>query len=356
MFKIKKKNDYIIINDNFKYLYNFLKKNNFYNIIILLDNNTKKFCLNYIINNLSILKKSKIIEIKNGENHKNIYTCIKIWEKFIKYKIDKNSLLINLGGGVITDLGGLIGCLFKRGIKFINIPTTLLGMIDASIGGKNAINFNNFKNEIGIIKNPVITLIDLFFLKSLPKKEIFSGLGELLKYGLIFNKNFWNIVKNINFKKKIFWVKIIYKAILIKKKIVDQDPEEIFGIRKILNFGHTIGHAIESLFLYKKKYISHGEAISLGMICESWISKKINNLSNKEYKEICNVILKFYKIKKIKKKYYNKIINFIENDKKNYNKKIYFSLLSKIGKCTYNKEVKKKLILISIDKMNKLYK
>ncbi|WOX79384.1 3-dehydroquinate synthase [Candidatus Shikimatogenerans bostrichidophilus] len=345
----------IYINNIFNKLSKYLKKKYISKLIILLDKNTKKYCLKYLLNNINFVK-IKIIVIKNGEKNKNIYTCIKIWKKLIIYNIDKNSIIINLGGGVITDIGGFIASLFKRGLKFINIPTTFLGMIDASIGGKNGINFYNYKNEIGIIKNPIMILIDFNYLKTLPKNEILSGLGELLKYGLIYNKKLWNILKKINFNnyKNIPWKLIIKKAILIKTKIVDKDPEELLGLRKILNFGHTIGHAIESFFLYKKKKITHGEAISLGMICESWISKKINNLKKKEYKDIYKTILKYYKIRKIYKKNFNKIYNFIKNDKKNYNNNIYFSLLEKIGKCSYNKKVNKKLILMSIEKMNNI--
>ncbi|MDH3004974.1 MAG: 3-dehydroquinate synthase [Candidatus Shikimatogenerans sp. JK-2022] len=352
---IKKINN-IIINKNLNYLNKYLIKKVFTKYIILLDNNVKKYCLDILYNDVPILKQKKVLRIKiiSGEKYKNLNTSIKIWKKFIKYNIDKKSLLINFGGGVITDLGGFSASLFKRGINFINIPTTLLGMVDASIGGKNGINFYKYKNEIGLIQDPIYIFINYNFINSLPKIEIYSALGEILKYGLIYNKKYWNYIKHINFNKKVNWGKIIYIAVKIKNEIVNKDPKEILGIRKILNFGHTIGHAIESLFLYKKKLITHGEAISLGMICESWISKKINNLNYKEYKEICNVILKFYKIKKIKNIYFKKIIEYIKNDKKNYNNKIYLVLLKKIGLSTFNNEVKEKLIIKSIKKMNNL--
>ncbi|WGH27618.1 MAG: 3-dehydroquinate synthase [Candidatus Shikimatogenerans bostrichidophilus] len=351
--------DYIFFDKDFIKLYNFFKKKkNITNIVILLDNNIKKYCLKFLLKKVKLIKKSKIIRINSGENKKNIFICIKIFKIFNKLNVDKNSILINFGGGVITDLGGFIGSIFKRGLNFINIPTTLLSMVDASIGGKNGINFNNYKNEIGLINNPIMTLINTNFIKTLPKYEIFSGLGELLKYGLIYDKKYWNFLKKKNFLNfnKIFWDNIIYKAILIKKKIVDKDPKELLGIRKILNFGHTIGHAIESFYLYKKKKISHGKAISLGIICESWISKKINNLKKKEYIEICNIITKYFKIKKIiKKKNFNYLYKIIKKDKKNFNKNIYFSLLRKIGKCDFNKKVNKKLIYKSIKKMNNFF-
>ncbi|MDH3004389.1 MAG: 3-dehydroquinate synthase [Candidatus Shikimatogenerans sp. JK-2022] len=353
-----KKIDNIIISNKLKYFKKIIKKEINKKIIILLDNNIKKIWLNklYKYIPLKIKYNINIININYGEKYKNIITCIYIWKKLIKLQIDKNSVLINLGGGVISDLGGFIASLFKRGIKYINIPTTLLSMVDASIGGKNGINFYKLKNEIGIINNPYKIFICLEFLKTLSKIEILSGFGEILKYGLIYNKNFWYYINKFNILKIKNWFNIVYKSIKIKNKIVKQDPKELLGLRKILNFGHTIGHAIESLFLFKKKKITHGEAIVLGIICESWISKKINNLSNKEYKKICKFILTYYNIRIIKKKYFKYIINIIKNDKKNLNNNIYFVLLKKIGLSVYNKKVNKKLIFKSIIKMNKLKK
>ncbi|WGH24981.1 MAG: 3-dehydroquinate synthase [Candidatus Shikimatogenerans bostrichidophilus] len=346
----------VIINNNLFKLNFFLKKRR--KIIILLDNNIKKFCLKVFNKFLPNLQNSeiKIIKIISGEKNKNLKTCIYIWKKMLKYEVDRSYLLINLGGGVITDLGGFVGSLFKRGLKFINIPTTLLSMIDASIGGKNGINFLDYKNELGVFRNPINIYINYSFLLSLPKKEILSGLGEILKYGLIYSKKYWNYIKKINFfnNNKINWKKIIYIAVKIKNIIVKKDPEELLGIRKILNFGHTIGHAIESLFLLKKKKITHGEAIALGMICESWISYKKNFLNLKNYKEITYIILKFFKVRIIKKKYFKTLLNYIKNDKKNLNNKIYFVLLKSIGKSIFNVEIKKKVIIKSIIIMNRL--
>ncbi|MDH3004594.1 MAG: 3-dehydroquinate synthase [Candidatus Shikimatogenerans sp. JK-2022] len=353
--------DNIIINNNFIKLNNFLNKPNISKIVILLDNKIKKFCLNILYKYLSknIKKKITLINISFGEKNKNLKTCIYIWRILIKKKIDKNSIIINLGGGVITDLGGFISSLFKRGIKFINIPTTLLGMVDASIGGKNGINFLKLKNEIGIIKKPINIYINYKFLKTLPDKEIISGFGEILKYGLIYDKKYWNYIKKINIHniekiKNKDWKRIIYKAVEIKNKIVKKDPFELLGYRKILNFGHTIGHALESFFLLKKHPITHGEAILLGMICESWISYKKGMLKEKEYKEILSTILKFVKIKIIKKKYFKNILDFIGNDKKNLNNKIYFVLLNKIGASKFNIIINKNLIKKSIINMNNL--
>ncbi|MDH3004745.1 MAG: 3-dehydroquinate synthase [Candidatus Shikimatogenerans sp. JK-2022] len=353
----KKKKKKIIFDNNFLKLYNFLNYKNYNKIIILLDKNIKNNCLNLLYKYIPVLEnKSKLIEIKAGEKYKNFNILKKIFKIFLKYKIQKSDLLINFGGGVITDLGGFAGSLFKRGIDFINIPTTLLGMVDASIGGKNGINFYKLKNGIGVIKNPKYIFINYNFIKTLPIKELYSGFGEIIKYGLIYSKNLWNKIKNINLNNKnLNLEKIIHDSIKIKNLIVKKDPCEKRGIRKILNFGHTIGHAIESLYMNSKQTISHGHAISIGMVYEAWLSKKKNNLSNEEFIEICNVILKFYKFKKISLLNIKKIIKYIKNDKKNINNKIYFSLLKKIGLCTYNNKVSIKEIIKCLKEISKIY-
>ncbi|WP_212113139.1 3-dehydroquinate synthase [Candidatus Shikimatogenerans silvanidophilus] len=328
-------------------------------IFILTDKNVKKHCLLKLFNNAPLLKNSNLIVIKPGEIEKNIYTCIYIWKKIIENKGDRNSLIINFGGGVITDIGGFIASLFKRGIDFINIPTTLLSMCDASIGGKNGIDFYNIKNEIGIFNNPKFILIDISYLETIPKKEFYSGISEIYKHGLIFDYNFWCYLKlNLNKKKEELineeLINIIKKSIYIKKKIFEKDPLEK-NLRKILNFGHTIGHSIETCFIKENNPLTHGESIFIGMMCESWISYKMLDLSKKEYNDICNTFLKVPEIN-IKKNIYkkkNEILSMLIYDKKNKNGKIYFSLLNKIGKCIYNKEIKNNIIEESLKKINK---
>ncbi|BAO66189.1 3-dehydroquinate synthase [Candidatus Karelsulcia muelleri] len=318
--------------------------------IILVDSLTKKYCLHYFLYKTDFFKKKKIIKISSGEKKKNIETCQIIWKKLIKMNADRNSLFLNLGGGVITDMGAFACSVFKRGINFINIPTTLLSMIDASIGGKTGINFFSLKNEIGLFNFPKQIIIDNNLLKTLSFPEMKSGLSEIIKYGLISDINLWNFLKkSIFFKKKIKYDNnIIYQSIKIKNSIIDKDPIEK-GLRKILNFGHTIGHAIESYFIFNlKKKISHGHSIAIGMICESWISYKMNMIKKKEFKEIYNVLSKIYSKIEIYNKDIEKIIYFIKHDKKNENKKIKFSLIKKLGYCLSNIEVDNELIKNSI--------
>ncbi|WP_185878000.1 3-dehydroquinate synthase [Blattabacterium cuenoti] len=328
--------------------YDKLKKYLIYNvssvkeIFILVDNITKKYCLPTLFKYLFFLKKSHIIQINTGEEKKNIYTCIKICKEIEIKKGNRESILINLGGGVITDMGGFVASIFKRGIRFINIPTTLLGMVDASVGYKNGINLGSIKNEIGSFYIPKLLIIDINFLKTLHDKEVISGMSEMFKYGLIKDKNFWIdmkkysllYIKNKKLDKKI-WNYLVKKSIIIKQKIVEKDPKEN-GLRKILNFGHTIGHALESFFMKKKK-IMHGIAVANGMIHESWISYKIDKLSNLDYKEIKSTLLYLYSITyKFSNKEIEKMFEIMQYDKKNKNNKIQFSLLNKIGNCSYN--------------------
>ncbi|MBU6942245.1 3-dehydroquinate synthase [Candidatus Karelsulcia muelleri] len=343
-------NNGIYFGNYYKLLKNyFLNKNFFSKKIILLDINTKKYCLHYFLSKTNLFNKYYIINIFSGEEEKNIYTCKKIWKKLIKLNADRNSIVINLGGGVITDLGGFACSVFKRGLNFINIPTTLLSMIDASIGGKTAINFFSLKNEIGLFNYSKIILIDKNYLKTLSEDEIKSGLSEIIKYGLIYDINLWNKIRVFSFSKiKFLLYEIIFKSINIKNNIIEKDYKEK-GLRKILNFGHTIGHAIESYFIYNlNKRLSHGHSIAIGMICESWISYKMKIIKKTEFEEIYNVLSIFYKKMKIYNSDIYKILYFMKHDKKNQNKKIKFSLIKKIGYCLYNIEVDYELIKESI--------
>ena len=291
-------------------------------IAILVDENTKKDCLQ----KLPKIKNSIIIEIPSGEENKNLSTCNYIWEKLIKHQFDRNSVLINLGGGVIGDIGGFCANTYKRGIDFINIPTTLLAMADASVGGKLGIDFNNLKNQIGVFANPKLVIINTDFLETLSDKELRSGFSEVVKHALISNKDLWKEIKETSFKK-ISWEDVIYKTVQIKTNIVLADPNEQ-GIRKKLNFGHTFGHAIESYYLEKGTPIFHGEAVFMGISLEVDLSY----LSDVEKNEIKNYILSNFRLPYTPSK--KDLLKFLRNDKKNQLKKINFSLLNGIGDCT----------------------
>lgn len=292
------------------------------NVAILLDENTKRYCLQLIPE----IENSVIIEIKSSEAHKNISTCRYIWEQLTKHNFDRNSLLINLGGGVIGDMGGFCASTYKRGIDFIQIPTTLLAMVDSSVGGKVGIDFGGLKNGVGLFSNPKAVIINQIFLDTLPENQLKSGFAEVVKYALISNKNLWEKIKNSSLND-MNWENIIRTSITNKNNIVITDPKER-SERKKLNFGHTYGHAIESYYLGKGTPILHGEAIFMGIILESELSR----LSYSDKDQIKNYILSNFQLPHFPSK--SKLLHFMRNDKKNLDKKINFSLLAGIGDCT----------------------
>jgi 3-dehydroquinate synthase len=293
-------------------------------VAILVDQNTMRDCLF----KLPQIENALIIEIKSGEEYKNISTCNFIWEQLTINNFDRNALLINLGGGVIGDMGGFCATTYKRGLEFIHIPTTLLAMVDASVGGKLGIDFKGFKNQIGLFNNPKAVLISSEFLETLAESELKSGFAEVVKHALISDNSLWLKLKNTPFTD-LDWEDIIDTSVQIKNKIVLADPFEK-GERKKLNFGHTFGHAIESYYLEKRTPISHGEAVFMGMILEA----EISDLSETEKNEIKNYILSDFSLPCTPKK--SNLHKFLINDKKNQNGKINFTLLNGIGNCSFD--------------------
>ena len=326
-------------------LASFLIPTNYSKIFILVDENTSQYCLPHLLNNLATEIEIEIIELEVGEIHKNIATCTEVWGALSELGGDRKSILINLGGGVISDLGGFVACTFKRGIDFINIPTTLLSMVDASIGGKNGVDLGNLKNQIGIIREPKAVIVDTQFLSTLPQNEMRSGLAEMLKHGLIFDKKYWDRFKDLKSLNTDNLNELIHQSIEIKNTIVCEDLTEN-GIRKSLNFGHTLGHAIESYFLENdnKTSLLHGEAIAVGMILESFISREKELLTNEEYQEIKYIINDIFERIEFSQIDIEKIIELLIFDKKNEFGKVQFALLDGIGKIKINQESDNELI------------
>ena len=314
-------------------------------LFILVDENTSQHCLPHFLSNLATEIEIEIIELEAGEIHKNIATCTEVWGALSELGADRKSILLNLGGGMISDLGGFVACTFKRGIDFINIPTTLLAMVDASVGGKNGVDLDHLKNQIGIIREPKAVLIDTHFLDSLPQNEMRSGLAEMLKHGLIHDASYWNKFKNLKHLNTNHLEDLIHQSIQIKNEIVSIDLREE-NIRRSLNFGHTLGHAIESYFLEKNSQITllHGEAIAVGMILESYLSKEIGLLNNDEYQEVKYIISDFFEPVLFTPDAIEKIIELLNYDKKNEFGKVQFVLLDGIGKSVINQIIDKSLI------------
>ena len=326
-------------------LASYLVPTHYSKIFILVDDNTSQYCLQHLLNNLATEVEIEIIELESGEVHKNISTCNEVWAALSELGADRKSIIINLGGGVISDLGGFVACTFKRGIDFINIPTTLLSMVDASIGGKNGVDLGNLKNQIGIIREPKAVIVDTQFLNTLPQNEMRSGLAEMLKHGLIFDKKYWDKFKSLKDLSAEDLNHLIHQSIQIKNTIVCEDLTEN-GIRKSLNFGHTLGHAIESYFLENedKASLLHGEAIAVGMILESYISREKGLLKNEEYQEIKYIINDIFERIEFTQNEIEKIIELLIFDKKNEFGKVQFALLDGIGKIKINQESNNELI------------
>lgn len=305
-----------------------VKYQNYSKVAILVDENTNKHCLSKLIESNPTLKDANVISILSGEVNKNLENCQIVWNELSQNNFDRNALLICLGGGVICDLGGFSASCFKRGIDFIHIPTTLLSMVDASVGGKTGIDFQTLKNQIGLFNNPTQVIICPNFLETLSKRQIRSGFAEIVKHALISDKAYWEILLETDLEKTN-WLDIISKSVKIKNKIVEADPYEK-SIRKQLNFGHTIGHAIESYYLESGKIVLHGEAIALGMIVEA----KMSDISQDNRNQIEAFLSKNITIPTLPN--FEEIEKWIIHDKKNSSGKILFSLLTKIGECKEN--------------------
>jgi len=336
----------ITIDEAQKGLSDFVVAKEYSKVFILVDENTKTHCYDKIKADLSFTH--ELIQILSGEEHKNLHTCEFVWQALLESGCDRKSLLINLGGGVIGDLGGFCASTYMRGIDFIQVPTTLLSQVDASVGGKLGVDLSNIKNIVGVFKDPQLVWVQTDFLSSLPANELRSGYAEVIKHSLIANKNQWNNLKKYNDLSEVQdWTELVHDSIQIKNKVVTQDPYES-GIRKILNFGHTLGHAIESLLLDTDKKLLHGEAIAQGMILESRLAVSNGQLTNQEFEEVKTYIEKIYGKLDLKKLDVEKLLSIAKKDKKNFAGDIRIATIDQIGSCLYD-------ISVSTDEVETLF-
>lgn len=349
--KSLKSSDYTIyIENSLQELQKFLLNNNYSKVFFLVDTNTEQHCLPVVRQILPDLQGFDIIEIDPGEENKNIDFCIGIWRMLLDFGADRNSLLINLGGGVVTDMGSFAAATFKRGIDFVQVPTTLLSQVDASVGGKTGIDMNSVKNIIGTFTQPKAVFINPDFLKTLDERQLTSGFAEMIKHGLVYDESYFEQLQTITPRQ--ITPDIIYRSVEIKNEVVLADPYEK-GLRKILNFGHTIGHAIESYSLKNDSDpLLHGEAIAIGMICEAYLSHTINGLSKNDLIKIQEILLTIFPHYTFKPLIYPQLIEYMHNDKKNLQNNIGFSLLRSIGKCDYHIFIPEKDIKSSLDFYN----
>ncbi len=342
----------IIISNNLKEEFLLkIKDKDYDKVFVLVDSNTKKNCFETVLClDLPFINKESVIEIKPSDSNKNLDSLSHVWECLGKLGASRHSLLINLGGGMVTDLGGFAASTFKRGIDFINIPTTLLSMVDASVGGKTGINFSGLKNEIGVFNDAILVIIRAEFLKTLKREELFSGYAEMIKHGLINNEEMWQELLNFDIFKPDFshLKEMIRASIKVKERIVEEDPREQ-GLRKALNFGHTFGHSFESLSLEKDNPLPHGYAVAFGMISELYLSHIKVGFPLDKMRKTISYIKQTYGEFNFTCNDYEKIFEFMLHDKKNSSSKINFTLLGKIGDIKINQVCLKKELEEALD-------
>ncbi|MCH2225097.1 MAG: 3-dehydroquinate synthase [Crocinitomicaceae bacterium] len=303
--------------------------------LILVDENTQEHCLSYLITSFDELSDAEVVVLPAGEENKQLGIVGNVWEMLTEYGITRHDLLINLGGGMISDMGGFIASCYKRGFPFVNIPTSLLSMVDASIGGKTGVNLGHFKNQIGVFNNPIALYIDKSFLATLPDHEIKSGYAEMIKHGLIHNAELFDrVMEMMRTNPNEIDVQLLMDCIQVKNSVVTQDPTEK-GLRKILNFGHTFGHAIEGHWM-ERGGMTHGHAVAIGMVMEAKLSELRRMISSQEYDKIENAIIQQYEMPSYSDTDIDAMIALMSNDKKNISETVRTCLLDTIGKCSFD--------------------
>lgn len=312
----------------------FLTQRKYSKILVLVDENTQQACYSLISESLPA---HGVLTVDSGEETKVLETCAAIWQTMTDEKLDRHSVLIILGGGVLGDMGGFCAATYKRGIDFILIPTTLLAQADASIGGKLGIDFNNFKNHIGVFEQPALTLLHAGFLKTLPQQELRSGFAEVIKHALIADKKLWDEIRSKDLKSQD-WDSLLKQSAEFKYSVIEKDPYEK-GLRKILNAGHTVGHALESYFLASGNKILHGEAVAAGLIAEAYIAFKKNMLDEVSLKEISDYIVKIFGKLTIPENAIQEIAARCLQDKKNNGNSVLSVLPEGIGNATWDVEI-----------------
>ena len=313
----------------------FLKNRAFDKVVVLVDENTRTHCYPLL---KAYLPDHTLVQIKSGEQHKTLATCEHVWQQLTDVQASRWSLLVNLGGGVIGDLGGFCAGVFKRGIYFVQVPTTLLAQVDASVGGKTGIDFHGLKNHLGVFQEPLKVFINPGFLQTLPQREIKSGYAEIIKH--------WLIADAVSFEEQRYiglmtedWTTLIRESVAIKARVVAADPREN-GLRKILNFGHTVGHAVETYLMSQPgRQLLHGEAIAVGMLCESYLSVQKKLLTRQDLSKIETFLFSIYEKVNLLPNELSQISKLALQDKKNTGSTINCTLLQGIGTAVYDQPI-----------------
>ena len=319
--------------EGFDFLNRFVAEQHPSKIFLLADKHTNECCTPIVLSVLATDIPLEIIEIEAGEPHKHIDTCTQVWYALSELGADRKSLLINIGGGVVTDLGGFVASTYMRGIPFINVPTSLLAMVDASVGGKTGVDLGALKNLVGVINNPQGVVIYPDFLATLPTEELRSGMAEMFKHGLISDEAYWHKMCNLSELTEAHLGSLIYESVVIKNEVVTQDPTEK-GLRKTLNYGHTLGHAIESYCLQNpnRERLLHGEAIAIGMVLVTYLSVKELGFSMDKCDQVKAVLGEYFRKQDFSYEEITDICQLMRFDKKNISGNVHFVLLEAIGK------------------------
>lgn len=330
-------------------LQDFLSSLKYDKLFILTDTNTKEQCLP-LVEGVPAFQGAPILVIEAGDTNKNVASLSQVWTRLSDEGASRNSLLVNLGGGMVTDLGGFAGATFKRGIRTINIPTTLMASVDAAVGGKTGINFHGLKNEIGSFYPPLCVFIDCEFLRTLDRDNILSGYAEMIKHGLISSmENYASVMLyDIDTMNYSYLNSLVGQSVAVKERIVAEDPKEQ-GIRKALNFGHTIGHAFESLSFRKERPILHGHAVAAGIVSELYLSHKLCGFPMEKLSQVVYYLKSYYPAFFFDCMDYDTLYELMTHDKKNEGGIINFTLLGNIGEVRINQSVSREKILESLD-------
>lgn len=326
-----------------------LRKVDYDRLFVLTDDTTRRLCLP-LLNGVGAMEGAHVMVIPSGDVHKDVRSLVSVWKELSGHGASRRSLLVNLGGGMVTDLGGFAAATFKRGIAFINIPTTLLAMVDASEGGKTGINLGGLKNEVGAFAGAKEVIIDTAFLRSLDSENLRSGFAEMLKHGLLSSRDDWAELVLFDLDKPDFvrLHHLIKKSVAVKRNIVRQDPEE-HGLRRALNLGHTAGHALESFAMLSHRPILHGYAVAWGLVCELYLCCKRLGFPHDIMLQTVSFIKENYGVFTFDCKAYEELYNLMTHDKKNTGGKVNFTLLGDIGQIEINQTATKDEIYEMLD-------
>lgn len=299
--------------------------------VVLGDRNTIRHCLPELLAHVPVLRNAATVEVEPGEVSKGLEVCRDIWTHLMGMAVDRHAVLVNLGGGVVTDLGGFIAATYKRGIRCVNVPTSLMGMVDAAIGGKTGIDLGGVKNVVGVFNDPLGTYVHVPFLKSLGKRELLNGLAEMIKHGLVYDEAHWRSIGTAPLQDLEAITPLVHRSAAIKAEVVTADPRES-GPRKLLNFGHSIGHGIEAhSWESPGRVLLHGEAVAIGMVCEAWISWRKERIGREVFDGLAAQLLGMYPPYPFQADDEHRMLEIMRNDKKNASGEFRFTLLTGIG-------------------------